>query len=149
MSATRRDFMRTAMATAAAGVAMLRDDALQRVQAAVADVGSATYPNSSRATRTLAPHSGRYDVDRSLINLNNGGVAPAPRVVLNAMHSHVEFTNHLPPRHLWDVPTSNSNRFANVWRRPSVATREELAIVRNASEALETLPLRHRPQPRR
>ena len=126
------------MATAAAGVAMLRDDALQRVQAAVADVGSAT-PEQLAGNEDFWLHiQGAYDVDRSLINLNNGGVAPAPRVVLNAMHSHVEFTNHLPPRHLWDVLDKQLEPVRKRLAEAFGCDKEELAIVRNASEALET-----------
>ncbi len=137
MPQSRRHFLRTAAGTAAFGYAMLRDDALERVQAAVRDAGDA-------APSTLAGNEDfwfqvqrAYDVDRSIINLNNGGVAPAPRSVMAAMSRHLAFTNHLPPRHLWRVldPQVETvrERIASVFGCDA----EEIAITRNTSESLE------------
>ena len=138
MTTTRRDFIRSAAATAAVGAAFLRDDALQRVRAAVADAGDASADALAQNEDFWLQIQQAYDVDRSLTNLNNGGVAPAPRIVLDAMHRHVEFTNHLPPRNLWTVldPQVETvrERLADVFGCDA----EEIAIVRNASEALET-----------
>jgi len=78
-----------------------------------------------------------YDVDRSLINFNNGGVCPAPRTVLAAVQRHTAFTNHQPSRHLWSVLDP---QVETVRKRIALAfgcDAEEIAITRNASEALE------------
>src|SRR5262249_50681579 len=37
-----------------------------------------------------------FTVDRTLINLNNGGVCPSPRVVQEAMRRYLEFSNQAP-----------------------------------------------------
>jgi selenocysteine lyase/cysteine desulfurase len=130
--------MRKAVATAAAGVAILRDDGIARVRAAVADAKEASAEQLAGDEDFWFQIQQAYDVDRSLINLNNGGVAPAPRVVLEAMHGHVEFTNHLPPRHLWDVLDKQVEPVRKRLADTFGCDAEEIAVVRNASEALET-----------
>ncbi len=137
MLEARRDFLRCAVATAAFGYAMLRDDAIERVRAAVSDAGDAS-PDALAGNEDFWFQVQRaYDVDRSIINLNNGGVAPAPRSVMDAMRRHLAFTNHQPSRHLWHVLDPQVEtvraRIAKVFGCDS----EEIAITRNASEGLE------------
>ena len=138
MPASRREFMKTATAMAVAGAAVLREDGLARVQAAVDKVGAASPEQLAGNEDFWLQIQQAYDVDRSLINLNNGGVAPAPRVVLDAMQRHVEFTNHLPPRHLWEVLDKQLETVRERLAGAFGCDKEELAVVRNASEALET-----------
>jgi selenocysteine lyase/cysteine desulfurase len=130
--------MKTATAMAVAGVAVLREDGLARVQAAVDKVGGASPDELAGNEDFWLQIQQAYDVDRSLVNLNNGGVAPAPRVVLDAMQRHVEFTNHLPPRHLWEVLDKQLETVRERLAGAFGCDKEEIAIVRNASEALET-----------
>lgn len=130
--------MKAAMATTVAGAAVLREDAVARVQAAVADAGDASPETLAGNEDFWLQIQQAYDVDRSLLNLNNGGVAPAPRIVLDAMQRHVEFTNHLPPRHLWEVLDKQLETVRERLAAVFGCGREELAVVRNASEALET-----------
>src|SRR5688500_19152541 len=42
-----------------------------------------------------------FDTDRTLINLNNGGVCPTPRHVLEAMIRDIRFSNEAPAEHVW------------------------------------------------
>ena len=44
-----------------------------------------------------------FDVDRSRINFNNGGVAPCPSHVLDQMIRDLRFTNEMPALHMWNV----------------------------------------------
>src|SRR5436190_3729916 len=44
-----------------------------------------------------------FTVDRSLVNLNNGGVSPSPAFVQEAMKRHLDFSNTCPPHALWTV----------------------------------------------
>ena len=44
-----------------------------------------------------------FTVDRSLINLNNGGVCPAPAVVQEAMKQHWDFANKAPTYTMWQL----------------------------------------------
>lgn len=79
-----------------------------------------------------------FTVDRNLINLNNGGVSPAPAFVLEAMKRHIDFQNSTPPPiSLWRVlePRKETlrQRLAAEWG----VDPEELALTRNASESLQ------------
>jgi len=78
-----------------------------------------------------------FTVDRTLINLNNGGVCPSPRVVQEAMRRYLEFSNNAPVYTMWRVLDP---QIETVRRRLALAfgcETEEIAITRNASESLE------------
>ena len=79
-----------------------------------------------------------YTVDRSIINLNNGGVSPATRLVQEAMKRHLDFSNKAPAYTMWDVLEP---RRENVRQRLAAefgTDKEEIALTRNASEGLQT-----------
>ncbi len=137
MFEARRDFLRYAVATAAFGYAMLRDDAIERVRAAVRDAGDASPDELAGDEDFWFQVQRAYDVDRSIINLNNGGVAPAPRSVMDAMRRHLAFTNHQPSRHLWQVLDPQVETVRARIAKVFGCDPEEIAITRNASEGLE------------
>ncbi|MEY3386125.1 MAG: hypothetical protein RIR53_936 [Bacteroidota bacterium] len=82
-----------------------------------------------------------FDVDRSIINLNNGGVSPSPRTVQAAFRRYTDQANNMPAYEMWrhQEPQVESIRegLADIF----AVSPEEIAITRNASEALETLQL--------
>ena len=82
-----------------------------------------------------------FTVDRNIINFNNGGVSPSPRVVQDAMRRYLEFSNMAPGHNMWavlepEVEAVRRRLAANFGCDP-----EELAITRNASESLEICQL--------
>lgn len=82
-----------------------------------------------------------FTVDRALINLNNGGVSPAPRVVQQAMQRYLAFSNEAPVHTMWRVLEPE---IESVRRRLAAhfgCDPEEMAITRNASESLEICQL--------
>ena len=78
-----------------------------------------------------------FDIDRSLINLNNGGVNPAPRIVQDAMRRHLEYANQSPAHNLWRVQDPEVETVRQRLARTFGCDPEEMAITRNASEAME------------
>jgi len=44
-----------------------------------------------------------FNIDRSLINLNNGGVHPAPKIVMDTVHRYLDFCNGAPPYNMWQL----------------------------------------------
>jgi len=82
-----------------------------------------------------------YDVERTIVNLNNGGVAPAPRPVIDAQRRGIEFTNELPARNLWQTLEPRAETVRLGLARMMGTTPDEIAIMRNASEALQTIQL--------
>lgn len=82
-----------------------------------------------------------FAIDRSLINLNNGGISPSPRVVLEAMRRYSDHANTAPAYVLWRLqePQRESVReaIANHWG----VSADEIAFTRNASESLQICQL--------
>src|SRR5713101_2506079 len=135
---TRRTFLRSVgSATAVASFASLRDGGVERIFAASRSAGD-TSPDKIAADEDYWREIQQaFTVDRSLINLNNGGVSPSPRVVQDAMRRYLEYSNQAPTITMWQVLEPE---IEGVRRRLAAAfgcDSEEMAITRNASEALE------------
>lgn len=78
-----------------------------------------------------------FTLDRNVVNFNNGGVCPSPRVVLDALRRQLEYSNQAPSYVMW---RHLEPEIESVRRRLAAAfgcDPEEMAITRNASEALE------------
>lgn len=82
-----------------------------------------------------------FDVDRTLVNLNNGGVSPAPAHVLEAMIRDLRFSNEIPVEHMWNVLEPRIESVRRDLAQMFGCDTEEIAITRNASESQETLIL--------
>jgi isopenicillin-N epimerase len=135
---TRRDVVRTLLGAGAA-LPVLRGTAF----AALADAETLADGRSAAALADDDAFWGEvqraFDIDRTLINLNNGGISPSPTHVVEQMIRDIRFVNALPVEHNWRVlePRMEATRreLAAVFGCGS----DEMAIVRNASEALETM----------
>jgi isopenicillin-N epimerase len=80
-----------------------------------------------------------FDLDRTMINLNNGGCSPAPTHVLEQMMRDLRFSNELPVEHMWQVLEPRIESVRRELAREFGCDAEEMAIVRNASEANENM----------
>jgi selenocysteine lyase/cysteine desulfurase len=80
-----------------------------------------------------------FDLDRTMINLNNGGCSPAPTHVLEQMIRDLRFSNELPTEHMWRVLEPRLESVRRDLAADFGCDPEEMAIVRNASEANETM----------
>ena len=78
-----------------------------------------------------------FTIDRSLVNLNNGGVSPAPGYVQDAMKRHLDFSNNAPPYHMWKVLEPMREGVRQRLGAEFDCDPEELALTRNASEGLQ------------
>src|SRR3954470_7652588 len=80
-----------------------------------------------------------FDLDRTMINLNNGGCSPAPTHVLEQMIRDLRFSNELPTEHMWRVLEPRIESVRRDLAKEFGCDPEEMAITRNASEANETM----------
>src|SRR6476620_7629902 len=80
-----------------------------------------------------------FDLDRTMINLNNGGCSPAPSHVLEQMIRDLKFSNELPVEHMWRVIEPRIESVRRDLAKDFGCDPEEMAITRNASEANETM----------
>jgi isopenicillin-N epimerase len=82
-----------------------------------------------------------FTVDRSLVNLNNGGVSPAPAFVQEAMKRHLDYSNLLPAYTMWEILEPQKEGVRRRVAREWDVDAEEIAFTRNASESLQTCQL--------
>ena len=135
---TRRRFLRTASTVAAATAAMasFSEGGISRILAATRGVNDS--PEAIAKDETFWREIQQaFTVDRSLINLNNGGVSPSPRVVQEALARHLAYSNEAPVYTMWRVLEPQIETVRQRLARQFGCDPEELAITRNASESLE------------
>ena len=84
-----------------------------------------------------------FTVDRSLINLNNGGVCPSPAIVQEAMKRHLDYSNLAPAYTMWEILEPQKEGVRQRLARAFGASTEEIAITRNASESLQVCQFGH------
>jgi selenocysteine lyase/cysteine desulfurase len=83
-----------------------------------------------------------FTVERSWVNLNNGGVSPSPRAVQDAMRRHLDFSNAAPSSMaLWDILEPRRESVRAVTAAHWGADPEEIAFTRNATESLQVCQL--------
>lgn len=80
-----------------------------------------------------------YTIAPNFINLNNGGVAPAPKVVADAMKRNYDFCNEGPSYFMWRIIDQGREPLRKNLAQLAGCDKEEIALHRNASEALETV----------
>lgn len=126
-------------ALAACAPPALRPDALDRV----ADLGGAGgSPEEAAADEDFWFEVQRaFTVDRSLVNLNNGGVCPSPASVQDAMKRYLDHANTAPAYVLWRLQEPQKETVRKGLARLFGCDAEEVAITRNASESLENVQL--------
>jgi isopenicillin-N epimerase len=137
---TRRGFLRSLVA-ATATVPVLKNDALARVVGANRAVLGRSAGDVAQDEDYWQTIQQAFDIDRGLINLNNGGVAPSPRVVQQAFERYLAVSNQAPAITMWgwiepEIESVRRRLAASFGCDP-----DEMAITRNASEALEIVQL--------
>ncbi|TSA43321.1 MAG: aminotransferase class V-fold PLP-dependent enzyme, partial [Chitinophagaceae bacterium] len=80
-----------------------------------------------------------YTIAPNFINLNNGGVSPAPRTVADAMKQYYDTCNQAPSYYMWRVIDQGREVLRKNLSQLAGTDTEEIALHRNASEALETV----------
>src|SRR3954451_6318811 len=80
-----------------------------------------------------------YSVSTQIINLNNGGVSPAPVVVQQAVERYNQMTNEGPSYYMWQILDQGREPLRQKLANLAGTSPEEIAINRNSTEALNTL----------
>jgi len=132
----RRTFLRVTT-----GLAALKADSLSRARAAAASIDVRKPEEAARDEDFWREIQQAFTVDRNIINLNNGGVSPSPKVVQDAMRRELEFSNTAPAYTMWTVLEPEIESVRTRLAASFGCDPEELAITRNASEALEIVQL--------
>jgi selenocysteine lyase/cysteine desulfurase len=78
-----------------------------------------------------------FALDPNIVNLNNGGVCPSPRSVQDALRRQLEYGNQAPSYYMWRHLEPEIESVRKRLAKSFGCDAEEMAITRNASEALE------------
>jgi selenocysteine lyase/cysteine desulfurase len=135
---TRRAFL---TATGTAAWAAFRDDGAVRLAAAAQLVDGRAATDVAADENYWREVQQAFTLDRTIINLNNGGCCPSPRVVHDALKRYLDLSNQAPVYHMWQILEPNIETVRRRLAAEFGCDAEELAITRNASEALQIAQL--------
>jgi selenocysteine lyase/cysteine desulfurase len=80
-----------------------------------------------------------FSVTRGIVNLNNGGVSPSPRIVTDAFVRYTWQQEDATAYTMWQILEPQSETIRTGLAEVFGCSPEEIAITRNASESLEIL----------
>jgi selenocysteine lyase/cysteine desulfurase len=80
-----------------------------------------------------------YTVSPNIINLNNGGVAPQPKVVQDAHIRYYQYCNEAPSYYMWQILDQGREPLREKLASVCGCDKEEIAINRNSTEGLNTV----------
>ena len=80
-----------------------------------------------------------YTVNPNMVNLNNGGVSPSPRVVQEAVERFNQLSNEAPSYYMWRILDQGREPVRYKLATLAGTSPDEIAINRNATEALNTV----------
>jgi selenocysteine lyase/cysteine desulfurase len=80
-----------------------------------------------------------FDDDRTMVNLNNGGVSPTPSHVLDSMIKDLKWSNQIPVFSMWQDLEPRIETVRRDLAKMFGCDTEEMAITRNASESNEIM----------
>lgn len=135
---TRRTFVNSLFG-AAVTAPVMRGDAFSRLFRAEAEFGKTAAEVVADDETYWSQIQRAFDLDSTMVNLNNGGCSPAPTHVLEQMMRDIRFSNELPVEHMWRVLEPRIESVRRDLAKDFGCDPEEMAITRNASEANETM----------
>lgn len=109
------------------------------------------FAEESRFENTLLPHDfssendfweyirQSYTVSSNIINLNNGGVSPQPKVVQEVFENYNRLSNEGPSYYMWRILDKGREAVRTDLADLAGCDVNEIAIQRNATEALDTI----------
>jgi isopenicillin-N epimerase len=133
----RREFVKRlglAALSSAAVASLIRD-----VHAATTSVSHLSPDEAAADEDYWAAIQNSFSVTRGIINLNNGGVSPSPKVVTEALVRYIWEQEDCTAYTMWEILEPQSETIRTGLAELFGCDREEIAITRNASESLEIL----------
>ena len=131
---SRREFLGLAALSVPAIGALLRD-----VEAASRSVVHLSPEQVAMDEDYWSVIQNSFTVTRGIINLNNGGVSPSPRIVTEALVRYIWQQEDATAYTMWQLLEPQSETIRTGLAEMFGCDPEEIAITRNASESLEIL----------
>jgi selenocysteine lyase/cysteine desulfurase len=98
-----------------------------------------TFPSALNDDDLWARIAQAYTVSSNILNLNNGGVSPQPKVVQDAVDRYYHLSNEAPTYYMWQILDKGREAVRRKLADLAGASPDEIAINRNATEALATV----------
>ncbi len=136
----RRNFLE-AISGAIAGTSLFGSVVLEKIQAATKRTALLSPQEAARDETLWREVQNAFSVKRSIINLDNGNISPSPKNVTEAMIRYTWEQQNVPGYIVWEdfLPALSAVRTALA--RSFGCDAEEIALVRNATEALQIVLL--------
>ena len=112
---------------------------VKEIQAATKSVAHLTPQQAAIDEDYWSVIQNAFSVTRGIINLNNGGVSPSPRIVTEALVRYIWQQEDATAYTMWQILEPQSETIRTGLAEVFGCDREEIAITRNASESLEIL----------
>src|SRR5262252_8577230 len=139
----RRNFL--SLAGKSLGLAALSSSTiaslLQEIEAATKSIAHLSPEQAATDEDYWSTIQNAFTVTRGLINLNNGGVSPSPRIVTEELVRYIWQQEDATAYTMWQILEHQCETIRTGLAELFGCDREEIAITRNASESLETLLL--------
>jgi selenocysteine lyase/cysteine desulfurase len=125
----------------AAGYIAFRTGWLDRVASATAEVAGVPAADVAADETYWREIQQAFTLDRTILNFNNGYTCPSPRVVHEALKRYLDMSNQAPIYYMWNLLEPNVETVRRKLAAEAGCDADELAITRNASEALQIAQL--------
>jgi len=141
MSTSRRSFFRkSATAVGALTLTPLMSQAIaEDVSDALLSLNKLSPSAAVNDDELWARMSQAYTVSPNILNLNNGGVSPQPKVVQDAVDRYYHLSNEAPTYYMWQILDKGREPLRRKLADLAGTLPDELAINRNATESLVLL----------
>jgi selenocysteine lyase/cysteine desulfurase len=141
METNRRDFL--SLAGKGLGLAALAVPSIgalaKELEAATKTIAHLTPDQAAMDEDYWSVIQNAFTVTRGIVNLNNGGVSPSPRIVTEALVRYIWQQEDATAYTMWQILEPQSETIRTGLGEMFGCDREEIAITRGASESLEIL----------
>lgn len=140
MSSRRSFFKKTLSATGALSLSAVASQALaEDISDALLSLNKLTPTQAASDEELWARMAQAYTVSANIMNLNNGGVSPQPKVVQDAVDRYYHLSNEAPSYYMWRILDAGREPLRRKLAHLAGADTETIAINRNTTEALGTV----------
>lgn len=139
MTTRRSFFKKTASAAGALSLAPLVSQAISEdISDALLSLNKLSPLAAATDEDLWARMAQAYTVNPNILNLNNGGVSPQPKVVQDAVDRYYHLSNEAPSYYMWQILDKGREPLRKKLADLTGVSHDELAINRNTTEALGT-----------
>lgn len=138
---SRRSFIQKSFLTAGtlSLSSLFQKSVAENVKDALIELGTLSPQEAAQNEDLWARIQQAYTTSPNIINLNNGGVSPQPKVVQDAANRYYAYSNEAPSYYMWRILDQGREPLRAKLANLAGCSPDELAINRNTTEAINTV----------